>query len=183
MKGASYDHRSIGLEKPVDIRVGLGVGVVLVATGVLLAVVATGRVGAASPGGAVPACVNVYTGDVRMGYPGQTLTCNRGEVLIELNAGSPAQSLSYAVRTVVDDVSTSTFFAALRTVDCQAGEIAISGGSRLMRDGHYVNSSAFEAGMDGPVGSPLTGWMSGFEYRSSSKRPVSVVETWVLCVS
>jgi hypothetical protein len=156
------------------------------ALGAGLALVVTSRVGATHDGsGALHACVNRYTGALR--YVTDPARCSPGEFPITLAGGDaiPAAPV-YTVRTERIDVSggITTFGGA--TVECEAGETAIDGGSRFTNGaGSFIGFGGFSNPASAPAGSPPTAWWTNFDLSSpyNGDEPDPFIENWVLCVS
>ena len=134
----------------LGLGIGLGVGIPLAIAAMLSGALGPAET-TANGGGTVTACVSFFTGDVRMGYPGQSLTCSASEFPVELGAGHPADSLTYTVRKEGFPTENLFEWGAL-VVECEPGEVAISG-SIMHHDGDGSSGSVpiFEEGFH-PLG-------------------------------
>ncbi len=167
------------LANPRVFAAGLLSGVLLIALGFMAAVWWLAPVGRAqTQPSVVQACVSLYTGAVRMTYPGASANCKSHEFLVELGAGDPAKNLTYVVRTQIHD-NLGASGSSTRILSCLPGETALNGGVLHRVDDQYEFGS-FEPGIGGPVGSPPTGWRVSYAYSGS---PSGVGEVWILCVS
>lgn len=135
------------------------------------------------PSGAINACFTPAGTLYLIKQPGLKDACSGPHTGIDLQAaGSPLDGLSFQVRTSLDEISADAAGQASQTVHCEPGEIAISGGARVLVDGSptFVSWVEIDRG-GGPVGGPPTGWFVAYGY-SSGPRDTSV-QAWVICVS
>ncbi|MEZ4570616.1 MAG: hypothetical protein R2849_09880 [Thermomicrobiales bacterium] len=123
----------------------------------------------AAPAGTIEACVNKYTGAVRMS-PYGTVTCNSNETQVVWPAGTP--STTYVVRTEELSIPANTLINA--DVACNSGEIAISGGVYGANDIEIWGSAP-----EKPVGPP-TQWLARVHNPTTELRSASVR---VVCAS
>lgn len=174
----------VALTNPRAFVVGLAVGALLIASGFLLALVATSQVGATHDGsGTYHACVSSYTGYTRIMPPGQPPNCTAHEFLVELGAGDPAANLTYVVRTGDEQELNANVGVGTVSADCLQGETAIAGGVDFRSSGGGgTHSSAFTAAANFPVNSPPTGWQADYSHDTGPFPNVFAVG-WVLCVS
>ncbi len=170
------------MANPRVFLLGAGLGALLIGAGFVLAVLATGRASAA-PGGpaTVYACVNLYTGQTRLKYPGQPANCTASEFEVALSTDNPGANLDVVARHYDHSLSNGTAGAA--QVACKSGERAVGGGVELMNDeGNAVVSHDFILNSSSPIGgNPATGWRASYEWTAALSAHTARVT--VLCVS
>ncbi|MEZ4571614.1 MAG: hypothetical protein R2849_15035 [Thermomicrobiales bacterium] len=175
----------LAMSNPRAFVVGLALGALLISAGFIMALFATGQVGAThEDDSVVHVCVSRYTGAMR--HVEDPANCTAYETPVDLGAGDPAMTLTYTVRTVTTDPST-VFILGTDQVDCRPGETAINGGSRLTSDGGEFFASSFKLSGGGLIGSPPTGWLGSYvvdgQIVGGPGTSNPLIETWVLCVS
>jgi hypothetical protein len=154
----------------ISIRLAHVLALLLVAGGAFGAgVLARPWSGRAAPGGQIEACVNRYTGGVRMGPQGST-TCTSNETTVNWQA---QQTLpSFAVRS--KQVSIGAGFTSFTSVVCNPGEVATGGGVSASSGLIVIDSSPFNNG------GIATEWQSGVTNPTASDSTYTVE---VICAS
>jgi hypothetical protein len=138
---------------------------------------------ALDPPGTIHACFTPAGTLYLIQQPGLKGECSGPHTGIGLQAaGSPLDGLSFQVRTESDELSADAAGQASISVDCEPGEIAISGGGQVLVDGSPAIVSWVEIDVgNGPRGAPPTGWRVSYSYSTGSRD--TTLEAWVLCVS
>lgn len=117
-----------------------------------------------------------------IGQPGLKEDCSGPHTPIALQAAGAGLGLSVQIRTKSQPVPANSSGQASLTVECEPGEVALSGGGRVLLNGNptIVSWVAFDRG-DWPVGDTPTGWVVSYAFSASSTAVTA--EAWVSCAS
>lgn len=107
--------------------------------------------GSAAPGSTISACVNPYTGAVRMGPTGAT-TCNANETKVSWVGQETLPTFLMRSKTEMATAGSTV----ITGINCEAGEVA-TGGGVIVPDGWAIHQSAPASSSLAPVSVP-TGW-------------------------